>query len=214
MMDVIIKALFWTPNSTKILCLGNLICSVHFGTFSEVSPHLSRWFSCIKSFSWSLSVDLAENRQKERRSLPRTCGHKVSFIHLRPHAAESSFINCVIVRNDSIIWLRWSCMCPTCLCTGHEVSLWLDNRNGIFLDRGWSGVATQGNVAHDDLTQVHILELHSAHTQSENTPRNDAADKQRNMDGSLVNNSSLHSRCGEGSCVRWPQQECRRISQS
>lgn len=56
------------------------------------------------------------------------------------------------------------CVCPTCLCAGHEVSLSLDNWNGIFLDRGRSGVATQSDVTHDDLTHVHILELHSTHT--------------------------------------------------
>ena len=54
----------------------------------------------------------------------------------------------------------------TCLCTGHEVSLWLDNRNGIFLDRGWSGVATQSDVTHDNLTHVHVLELHSTTTKT------------------------------------------------
>lgn len=52
----------------------------------------------------------------------------------------------------------------TCLCTGHEVSLGLHYRNGVFLDRGWPGVAAQSDVAHDDLSHVHILELFNQET--------------------------------------------------
>lgn len=37
---------------------------------------LSRCFGCADGFSWSFTVNLAENRQQERCSLPRTCGHK------------------------------------------------------------------------------------------------------------------------------------------
>lgn len=165
-------------------------------TFSEVSPHLSRCFCCIESFSWPFSVDLAQNRQQECRSLSGTCGHRVILTH-----------GSCYIRNDSAVWLRWHTL--TCLRAGHEVSLGLDNRNGVFLDRGRSGVATQSNVAHDDLAQVHVLELRKW-TQ----PRNDAVEAQRNMDGSLVGDGSLRSRCGGDSCVRWPPQECRRISQS
>lgn len=101
------------------------------------------------------------------------------------------------------------CVCPTCLCAGHEVSLRLHNRNGVFLDRRRSGVATQSNVTYDNLTHVHICELHSTHTIKH--VLNDAADLSCNI---VVKNSSLHCRCGEGSSVLWPQQECHRISQS
>lgn len=63
--------------------------SVHFRTreckLLFVPSHLSRGFSCVKSFSWSFSVDLAENWQQERCSFPRTYRHKVS---------ASSFMQC------------------------------------------------------------------------------------------------------------------------
>lgn len=47
----------------------------------------------------------------------------------------------------------------TCLGAGHQVSLGLDDGDGVLLHGGGAGVAAQGNVAHDDLPHVHIMEL-------------------------------------------------------
>lgn len=75
----------------RILCcvLSYQQLSVHFRTrgckLLFVPSHLSRGFSCVKSFSWSFSVDLAENWQQERCGFPRTYRHKVS---------ASSFMHC------------------------------------------------------------------------------------------------------------------------
>ena len=48
---------------------------------------------------------------------------------------------------------------PTSLSAGHQVSLVLDDGDGILLHRGGPGVAAQGDVAHDDLPHVHVMEL-------------------------------------------------------
>lgn len=136
--------------------------SVHFSTQEYklvfVPSHLSRGFSCVKSFSWSFSVDLAENWQQERCGFPRTYRHRVS---------ASSFMQCF--QSLFIIFFlfqgRWLMpVWPTCLCASHQVTLRLDNGDGVLLHRSGSGVATQRNVAHDNFTQVHILELHSTQT--------------------------------------------------
>lgn len=95
----------------------------------------------------------------------------------------------------------------TCLCTGHEVSFGFDDGDGILLDRSRSGVPTQSDVSHDNLTQVNILELHRT---KECIIRN----SRRMRYCCLLNKSSLHFQCGEGSCVLWPQQECHHTSQS
>lgn len=49
----------------------------------------------------------------------------------------------------------------TRLGAGHQVSLNLNDGNGVLLDRSWSGVAGQGDVPHDDLPHVHIMKLHN-----------------------------------------------------
>lgn len=175
-----------------------------------LSAHLSRRFSCIQSFSWSFTIDLAEDRQQEGCSLPRTYSNKViSFISWGIQQSHHFHLDSIVF---SIIWL--CVVYPTCLCAGHEVSLWLDNRDGIFLDRGRSGVATQTNVTHDDLTHVHILELLSKHIHTQSSKSKHGVDAECNTSGYIVDNSSLHSRCGEGSSVLWPQRECHHISQS
>ena len=107
-------------------------------------------------------------------------------------------------------------ICVTCLSACHEVSLGLDYRNGIFLNRSWSGVATQSDVAHDDLTHVHILELLDCkHTQKHLQKEFWKQSLRPIYDAVLlVNTSSLHSQCGEGSSVLLPRQECHHTSQS
>jgi hypothetical protein len=47
----------------------------------------------------------------------------------------------------------------TSLSAGHEVSLRLNDRDSVFLDGGGPCVVGQGNVTHDDLPHVHIMEL-------------------------------------------------------
>lgn len=47
----------------------------------------------------------------------------------------------------------------TSLGAGHQVPLGLDNGDGMFLNRGGTSVATQGDVSHDDLPHVHVMEL-------------------------------------------------------
>lgn len=136
--------------------------SVHYRTQEYkllfVPSHLSRGFSCVKSFSWSFSVDLAENWQQECCSFPRTYRHKVSASSLM-HYFQSLFI---IFFSFQGRWLMpvW----PTRLCASHQVTLRLDNGDGVLLHGSGSGVATQRNVAHDNFTQVHILELQSTQT--------------------------------------------------
>lgn len=135
-----------------------------------LSAHLPRCFSCIQSFSWSFTIDLAKDRQQEGCSLPRTYSNKVNLIHLLEYSASHHF------PLDRIVFSIICFVYPTCLCAGHEVSLWLDNRDGIFLDRGRSGVATQTNVTHDDLTHVHILELFSKHIYKQSSESKHGAD--------------------------------------
>lgn len=112
--------------------------------------HLSGRLGRVQSLSWSFSVDLAEDWQQECCSFPRTYRHnKVpasSSVQALPLSIESSSFRGKRTR----------------LCTSHEVALGLDNGDGVFLHRGGSGVAAQRDVAHDDLAQVHVLELQTA----------------------------------------------------
>lgn len=83
----------------RILCciLSCQQLSVHFRTreckLLSVPSHLSRGFSCVKSFSWSFSVDLAENWQQERCGFPRTYRNKQKSLSLILHALLSVFIH-------------------------------------------------------------------------------------------------------------------------
>lgn len=47
----------------------------------------------------------------------------------------------------------------TSLGTGHQVSLGLDDGDSMLLDWSGTSVATQGDVTHDNLPHVHIVEL-------------------------------------------------------
>lgn len=47
----------------------------------------------------------------------------------------------------------------TSLGASHQVSFGLDDGNGILLDRRGPSVAGQRDVAHDDLSHVHIMKL-------------------------------------------------------
>ena len=52
----------------------------------------------------------------------------------------------------------------TSLGASHQVSLGLDDWDSMLLDRGGTSVATQGNITHDDLPHVHIMELQNNQT--------------------------------------------------
>lgn len=47
----------------------------------------------------------------------------------------------------------------TSLGASHQVSLGLNDGDSMLLDRGGTSVATQGDITHDDLPHVYIMEL-------------------------------------------------------
>lgn len=49
----------------------------------------------------------------------------------------------------------------TSLGASHQVSLGLDDGDSMLLDRGGTSVATQGDITHDNLPHVYIMELHN-----------------------------------------------------
>ena len=54
----------------------------------------------------------------------------------------------------------------TSLGTGHQISLGLDDWDGVLLNWSRSGVATQVNVAHNDFSHFDIVELQDRNTKS------------------------------------------------
>ena len=49
----------------------------------------------------------------------------------------------------------------TCLCAGHQVSLALNDGNGVLLHGGRPGVAGQSDVGHHNISHRNVLELHT-----------------------------------------------------